>query len=262
MLVTPLYNGQGVGNQLANYVTIRCLALDKGYAFGVQYPERFKCKDFMKVYMGEPVVGGFYSTEGQKPEVLPLGMRRWYKETSSDYDPEIKNLPDHTVIHGNLQGVEYFAHRLNEVRDWLAVEPLQMGVNTCVINFRGGEYKYVPDFFLPQSYWDNAIAEMLKTNPNMKFEVHTDDVEEARKFFPNYPITHDVGINWRSIRYATYLILSNSSFAILPALLNTDVRRIIAPRYFARHNKGYWFLEQNYIKGWDWLDKDNKIYDK
>ena len=30
MIATPLYKGQGLGNQLANYVTVRTLALDKG----------------------------------------------------------------------------------------------------------------------------------------------------------------------------------------------------------------------------------------
>ena len=35
MIVTELYNGQGLGNQLFSYVMTRVLALDKGYDFGI-----------------------------------------------------------------------------------------------------------------------------------------------------------------------------------------------------------------------------------
>ena len=42
MLICPIYNGSGLGNQLACYITTRCIALDKGYEFAVAYPERFK----------------------------------------------------------------------------------------------------------------------------------------------------------------------------------------------------------------------------
>jgi hypothetical protein len=94
---------------------------------------------------------------------------------------------------------------------------------------------------------------MKALKPHMRFEVHTDDIEEAKKFFPDYPITHDIGLNWRSIRYAKYLILANSSFAILPALLNLDVQKVIAPRYWARRNVKVWALPQNYYKKFNYI---------
>lgn len=258
MLATPFYNGQGLGNQLANYVTVRCLALDKGFDFGVQFPENFKGKDFLNLDMGLPVLNGVTSVEGQTPDRLPDGIISYYREEmigQGDYDPNIALIEDNTLIHGNLQGIEYFKHRKDEIREWLGVEPREMPENLCVINFRGGEYKYVKDFFLPKSYWDKAISMMKEINPNMQFEVHTDDPEEARKFFPDYPIIHDIGINWRSIRHAKYLILSNSSFAILPAWLN-DTAKVIAPWGFGRFNTGEWLLSQNYIPGWAWIDKN------
>lgn len=260
MLVTPFYNGQGLGNQLANYVAVRCLALDKGYTFGVQYPEQFKGKYFMTLDMGEEVKGGYSFTEGQKPQQLPDTIEHWYKEETNDYDPAFKDIQDNTLVHGNLQGVNYFKHRKDEVREWLKVEPLEIPDDLCVVNFRGGEYKWVKDFFLPQEYWNRAIAEMQKENPNVRFEVHTDDADEARKFFPTFPIVQNISVNWRSIRYAKYLILSNSSFAILPAYLNEDVKKVIAPWGFGRHNTGEWLLKQNYVEGLDWLDKNGNFH--
>lgn len=258
MIATPLYKGQGIGNQLANYVTIRCLALDKGYDFGVQFPENFKGKDFLNLDMGKPVLNGVTGVEGQTPDKLPDGFTSYYREEmigQGDYDLNIALIEDNTLIHGNLQGIEYFKHRRSEIQEWLRVEPLEMPENLCVINFRGSEYKYVKDFFLPQGYWQKAIKIMTEHQPKMEFVVHTDDPEEARKFFPNYPIIHNIGLNWRSIRYAKYLILSNSSFAILPAWLN-DTAKVIAPWGFGRFNTGEWLLSQNYIPEWTWIDKN------
>ena len=261
MLSTPLYFGQGLGNQLANYITVRCLALDKGYDFGVQNPERFKGKTFLNLDMGLPVVGGKTIVEGATPEILPDGFEHYYREEMIEdgkYD-DLSKIKDNTLIHGNLQGIEYFKHRKDEIREWLKVQHIKMDKNICVINFRGGEYKYVKDFFLPRSYWSQAMEMMLKVNPEMQFEVHTDDPEEARKFFPDLPIYKDIGLNWRSIRYAHYLIISNSSFALLPAWLNQNVKKVIAPFGFGRFNTGQWLLKQNYVPEWTWIDRNGNI---
>lgn len=262
MLATPFYKGMGLGNQLSNYVTVRCLALDKNYDFGVHFPERFKGKDFLNLDMGLPVLNGVTEFEGEAPQKLPYGFTAYYREEmidNGDYDPNIAKIADNTLIHGNLQGIEYFKHRKDEIREWLKVEPLEMPDDLCIINFRGGEYKWVKDFFLPKSYWENAITRMLEINPNMRFEVHTDDAEEAIKFFPNYPIKQNIEINWRSIRYAHYLILSNSSFAILPAWLNENVKKVIAPSGFGRYNIRQWLLKQNYVPEWTWINRENNI---
>lgn len=256
MLATPCYRGQGLGNFLANYVTVRCLALDKGYGFGVQFPERFK-GHFMNLDMGKPVLNGITTVEGQTPEKLPDGIDYYYREefiNDGDYDLGVLKVKDKTLIHGNLQGVKYFQNRKDEIRKWLAVEPLDLPDDLCIINFRGGEYKWVPDFFLPREYWDRAIAMMREINPNMRFEVHTDDPDEARKFF-DFPIVSGIEINWRTLRYCHYAIVSNSSFAILPVWLNQNIKKVIAPWGMGRYNKDTWLLKQNYIPEWTWIKR-------
>lgn len=262
MISTPCYKGQGLGNFLANYVTVRSIALDRGYDFGVQFPENFKGQNFMNLDMGLPVVNGLTIIEGQTPDRLPDGIITYYREKmigQGDYDQGVTLIDDGTLIHGNLQGVDYFKHNKDKVREWLSVETLDMPEELCVINFRGGEYQWVKEFFLPQSYWDQAIDEMKKTNPNMRFQVHTDDAITARRFFPSFEIIQDIGLNWRSVRFAHYLVLSNSSFAILPAFLNENVKRVIAPWGFGRFNEGYWLLDQNYVEGWDYLDREGNL---
>lgn len=249
MICGIFHQGSGLGNQLHRYVATRVLATDKGYRFAMYHPELFKGDSFMQLDKGYNPIN-----DGGEFEVWNEKCVR--DESGTDirgYDPEINFVQDHSVIDGEFQDPRYFEHRLEEVREWLKVEPLEMGSDICVIGFRGGEYRIFPDLFLDITYWDKAIAIMQSLNPNMQFEVHTDDPVTAKEFFPKYKIIHDIGVNWRSVRYAKYLIIANSSFYILPALLNQDVKKIIAPRYWARRNTGVWALPQNFYKQFDYI---------
>lgn len=243
MIAGIFHEGSGLGNQLHRYVATRVLALDKGYKFGMVATENFKGSSFMDLDMGKEV--GF---------ILPWPLLQEKKviENGVDirsYDPEFNFIEDNTIMDGEFQDERYFGHRINEIREWLKVEPIEMPDDVCVINFRGGEYTQFPDLFLTKEYWDYAISMFT---PRVKFEVHTDDPVTAREFFPDFPIYSDMGLNWRSIRYAKNLILSNSSFAILPALLG-NAERIYAPRYWARRNTKTWALPQNYYKRFSYL---------
>ncbi len=256
MLVDPIYNGSGIGNQLHCYVTTRCLAIDKGYDFKVVFPERWKGKFFKNIYL--PSVDGFeIPVEGQPPTKMPDGMK-YYCETSSDYDPFIMDIPDNYIVHGNLQGEKYFEKHKEEIQHWLKVDELKLPDDICIINFRGGDYAGYAPFFLPHSYWNNAIRNMLKINPRLRFEVHTDDVQTALRFFPFYNCIHDAQLNWTTIRYAKYLILSNSSFGWFPAWLG-DAKMIIAPMHWQRHNLGFWQLEQNKTKCFTYQKQNGEL---
>ena len=239
MIAGIFYKGSGLGNQLARYVMVRTIAADKGYEFGMVFPQDFKGSSFMNLDMGVPVKGLLYEFD----EARELNQ---FGQDVRDYDPKVKDIKDFTLVDGEFQGEKYYQHRLNDIREWLKLTKpnIYKDPRTCVINFRGGEYVGVRDLFLPKEYWDRAIAEMRKIEPDMKFEVHTDDAETARKFFPDFPIIQDMYQNWVAVNSATYLILSNSSFAILPALLNRYQKKIIAPRFWAGYNKGYWQQKQ------------------
>ena len=242
------HNGSGLGNQLHRYVAARVLAKDKGCEFGMCNPEQFKGTSFMRLDLG---LAGFLGKDTKvfnEKKVVEAGI------DIRSYDPEINFLDDDTYIDGEFQDSRYFMHRINEVREWLCVEPLNMPDDLCVIGFRGGEYVGVKDLFLPKDYWDAAIEKMRAINPNMRFEVHTDDPAMAKLWFPDFKVIHSIGINWRSVRYAKYLIIANSSFYILPALLNQNLKaKVIAPRYWARRNIGVWALPQNYYKEFDYI---------
>lgn len=260
MIAGIFHQGSGLGNQLFRYVATRVLAKDKGYEFGMVEKERFKGKDFMALDMGKDVPCST-TVEFPSGKVIvdsPLARfeERKIVENGVDvrsYDPEINFVEDNTIIDGEFQDDKYFSHRLDVVREWFKVEPLDMPDDLCVIGFRGGEFAIYPDLFLTDEYWEGAIAHKLSQNKNMRFEVHTDDPAIAKQFFPGLPIIHDVAFNWRSVRYAKHLIIANSSFYILPALLNEDVREVIAPRYWARRNIGKWAMSSNYYKEFKYL---------
>lgn len=257
MIAGIFHAGSGLGNQLMRYVMTRCLAQDKGVDFGMVNPELFKGKDFMNLDMGKPVQGiGMYFTEEKQTTPWNVDVR--------GYDGKISMIKDNTLIDGEFQDFQYWGHRLDEIREWLAFrDPLtdEDLSNTCIINFRGGEYTAFPELFLGASYWQDAINHMRSENPQMKFEVVTDDVPTARLFFPTLEITHDREADYKVIQHTHYLILSNSSFAIFPALLNKDVKKVIAPKYWARHNvsNGWWCTEQNIYPNWWYMDTDGNL---
>lgn len=236
MIAGIFHEGSGLGNQLHRYVGTRVLALDKGEEHAMIAPELFKGNSFMELDMGVAI----------------------NTEYTIEY-PSGKVVTNIETTDGEFQGEENFIHRIDEVRDWLKVEPLEMADDVCVINFRGGEYVGVHDLFLPHEYWITAIRLVLEKNPDMKFLIATDDEKTARIMLPGIDIIDqsEMSSHWRAIRYAKNLILSNSSFAILPALLNETVDNIIAPKFWAGYNKGYWQLPQNNYKKFTYIHHEN-----
>lgn len=248
MISGIFHSGSGLGNQLHRYVAARVLALDKGYGFSMVAPLNFKGTSFMNLNMGAYIgFRGFpYHTEAGTGKVIPEINWPLWEEKTNYYNPEFNFIADNTIIDGEFQDSRYFEHRMDEVDEWLKVEPIEVPEDVCVIGFRGGEFYMFPELGLPRSYFEEGIERMKAINPDMKFEVHTDDTVLAQKFFPDFKVIHDIGINWRSVRYAKYAIIANSSFYILPRLLNEGVT--IAPRYWARRNTGEWSMPQNYYK--------------
>ena len=267
MILGYFNKGSGLGNQLHRYVATRVLAKDKDYDFGML--GQFKGDDFMKIDKGKeaPKMGvTYFDITGRTllPEFPQTDFGVFLENNIKDefgnvlrwYDPEFNFIEDNTIIDGEFQDERYFGHRLKEIDEWLKVESMQLDENLCIIGFRGGEFALYPDLFLPKEYWAEAKVLMLQNNINMKFEVHTDDPELAQKFFPDYKIIHDIGINWRSVRYSKYAIIANSSFYILPRLLQHYSNKnafTVSPRYWARRNTKVWSMPQNYYKCFTYL---------
>src|SRR3990167_6938764 len=256
MIIGKLHAGSGLGDQLFTYITTRTIALDKGYNFGFVGKEFFKGKDFINLDWGEWAEVPFH-IEQPSGKLIINGEHKLFEINKPYYDPEVNFIEDGTVIDATCaQDERYWGHKLNEIRKWLKVDPINLDEH-CIINFRGGEYTVVPDLFLTKEYWKEAI-QIVKDKGITDFEVHTDDLSTAKdilgdllpwetNFFSN------IKSNWQAVRYAKHLILSNSAFGILPALLNENVKEVIAPRYWARRNIKQWSMPSNYYKKFQYI---------
>lgn len=246
MLIGKIHPGSGLGDQLFSYIITRVIALDKGYDFGFVGKEFFKGKEFMSLDWGSAVdLANMITPNTGKLEIYE--PHKLFVFDKPYYDPEVNFIQDGTVIDGyGAQSEFYWGHRLNEIREWLKVKEIDTSDDVCVLNIRGGEYMAVPELFLPHEYWDTAMDIMRSRYPNIKFVIHTDNANAITKMFPSLPIYQGIEKNWQSIRYAKHLILSNSAFAIIPALLNENVKEVIAPRWWAGHNVKEWRRPQNY----------------
>ena len=241
MIIGLIHPGSGLGDSVFSYILTRATAKRLNTRFGIIGD--FKGKEFIQLNMGDQVFMKHHVDHTGKiiidePHVL-------YETKTPYFDPESQFVEDGTVVDGCIaQDSKYFDTL--PLRDWITVTEKRLPLDLCIINLRGGEFRSVPDLILSNDYWSEAIKRMREINPDMKFEVHTDDLEYAKILFPDFPAVKNMSENWRSVRYAHYLILSNSAFGIIPALLNTNAKLIIAPRYWARRNTKQWSMPSNW----------------
>ena len=162
MIGTEFLKGQGLGNQLFCYVTARCIARERGCAFGTAGQEQLavnihskKGMYFMDLDLGEKIpdsripwkespAGAASAASGA---VLPVSGQtetdslhryeekelRFYQNTSlhdmehgcyvAGADEALHNLSDNTLIYGNMQAESYFSRYREEIREWLRVKP-------------------------------------------------------------------------------------------------------------------------------------------
>ena len=278
MISTEFYYGQGLGNQLACYVTTRVIATDKGYDFGFSGIENFGDRRFnssglyfMNLDLGKPVQG-IVNRYVEKELRLKMNSSHHDMTLGCDIrgiDLDLINVPDNTKIDGVMQGEGYFYHRKEDLKKWLKVkEEYEVfdfsSDDICVLNYRDYSGPDSQAMYLSRNYWVQAIYNMLKINPDFTFVVITENPDEARNVLPELDgnIFHfDVGRDYSIIKNAKYLILSNSSFAIWP-IVTGNPRMVIAPMYWGRHNvsDGFWTCGYNLYHDWFYQDRDGFLF--
>lgn len=288
MIGTEFLKGQGLGNQLFCYVTARCIAKERGCAFGTAGQEQLavnihskKGMYFMDLDLGERIPDCEVPGKGERASRLSRYEEkelRLYQNTSlhdmehgcyiAGADEALHSLPDNTLIYGNMQAESYFGKYREEIREWLKVKEEYdthefTRDNLCILNVRGGEYTGNLELYLERRYWMNAMKNMRKVRADMEFIVVSDDPEAARKLLPGLTVYHsDLDRDYVMLKNARYLILSNSSFAFFPAYTSDTLKLAIAPKYWARHNvsDGYWASEQNIYSIFQYQDRSGRLF--
>ncbi|MBP3819879.1 MAG: glycosyl transferase [Butyrivibrio sp.] len=282
MIGTEFIPGYGLGNQLFFYIVTRCMALDKGVEYGFINPgqvgnvaQSHQGMYFMDIDMGKEIPMADkdkFTIFTEQDDRLYMGNSKHDMANGcyiSGPDPKLFEIEDNTLIYGNLQDQSYFEKYRDQIKDWLKVKPEYESYeytadDLCIINIRGGEYTNHPELYLDRKYFLNAIKNMKKINPAMRFMVVTEDEEAARKILPEYECHHfDMGKDYVTVKNARYLILSNSSFSIMPVMSSTELKYAIAPKYWARHNisDGFWSSEQNIYTFLHYQDKKGRIFE-
>jgi hypothetical protein len=270
---TRIKEGQGLGNRLFVYITLRAIAKDRGWDYSILDSEIMeRSSAFFNLDYGVCVPEETWaSTYDEKSDRLFIGNSKHDIINGVDVsgkDADLWDITSGTLIDGILQSEDYFGKYKEEIKEWLKVKPEfddyeYSKDDLCIINIRGGEYANAPELFLRRKYWLDAMKNMRKINPSMRFMVITDDVIAARRVLPEVEAFHfDVWKDYVTIKNAKYLILSNSSFAFFSAYTSETVKMIIAPKYWARHNvsNGYWSCEQNIYDGFLYQDRKGRLF--
>jgi len=293
MIVTELYNGQGLGNQLWVYFVTRIISERNGYEFGIQSTHKFKGKDFIKIDFGKSVTGGI-GPEGGPPIKLPDGISNYYKEKTkihpyskldiSERDDDLLNIVDNTKIDGNMQSYDYIKNHRDKIIEYIEIDEDKNirdydKDNICVIHIRGGDFNY-SSAMLDSNYYYNAIKYMREINSNMIFYVVTDDVYTSRRLLPDIEIigsstknipdfnkaSHHMGgpiyIDYTILNNAKNIIMSASSFGWWAVWTNRNVKNAIAPKYWAAYKQsdGYWSCGDSIIDGWRYIDRNGVVF--
>jgi len=293
MIVTELYNGQGLGNQLWCYATLRAISHNKNFNYGIKYPEKFKGKTFINIDFGLDVIGG-KSPDGGPPIELPQNILYYYKEKlfrHPDYhwmdisckDNVLYDICDNCKIDGTMQAYSYVVKHKQLIKSWIKVQPNSVyekynSNDICIIHFRGGDVTNHPTM-VDVNYYKNAINAFKEKNINIKFLIVTDDPNQAQKLFPGIeiigssqlnisdpykadhhlggPIEHDFYIMY----YCKNIIIPASSFSWWAVWLNDENKTVVAPKYWAGYqlNAGLWSCSDMAVENWNYLDKDGEF---
>ena len=276
-----------LGNHMWQYSVCRIVAEKLGYEWGINfspthdYHKGMNQMYFMDVDFGKPLEGSFkefhekwtiHQGVGEVVNITMMDDRVWSLEDNS-------RLMGHNGAFGGVyQSENYFDGTEDKVRSWFKIKEeysnsydeklkennIILDENTCVINFRGGEYRGIPNVVCRREYWRDSINHMLSLNPEMKFVVITDDPAFSNQFMPfEIPTYHfDIGLDFYIINKSKWLIISNSSFGWWASWLNLTANKILAPKYWSSHNNsnGYWSTGDSYSKPFSYVGRDGLIY--
>lgn len=248
-----------LGNHLWQYAVCRSIAERLGYSFHI--PRNFAGQPYFNCDLGEP-------TENVN--------HIWFEDRHNDgdlnrqkFDPSLFEIMDGTLLVGYFQTERYLTDFRDKIKVWFSVpdnrsllESSGVDENTCVINFRGGDY-VGKDCFLPKKFFYDAISYVKNVIPNVQFVVVTDDVPLALEWFPAYAVLSlDVFGCFTVVNKARYLIIANSSFSWWAAWLNDNAKLVLAPKYWLAFNKkeDMWLPLDSHTKGFTYMDSDGSIF--
>ena len=272
MIFIKFEKGQGLGNQLWNYVTLRSIAQYKSYDYSVIDFHNFKGITFLEIEKSNKNFNKFDFVEEKTNNYNEIiYYDKELRNFSCDYDEAILEISDNTILNGLFQSEKYILPTKKLINDFIKTKKNKIFINEdwdklCILNIRGGEYKRHKNLILPKSYWTNAIKNMRKLYPKLIYKIVTDDYRYAKKLLPDIDIIKgDISSDFNLLKKAKYLIISNSSFSYFPIRMGNDPDIVIAPFCWSRFGNKYnrWSSPANCYENFKWQDyKGNIVSEK
>ena len=265
MIRIKFRSGQGLGNQLWLFASAKSISEKLNYDLEIEDIEKFKGLDFIKLDCDN-----FANKKTKINNYKVFNERQYYdselKYIISDFDANVLNIKDETILEGLYQSEKYFFGNLDKLKRYIKVDKKIIKSNLinkdiCILNIRGGEYKRHKDFMLMKSYWVNAMRNFEDIFSVNKFIIVTDDYLYSKALFPKFEIVHsDIKKCYATIFNCKNIIVSNSTFSYFPCTTGKK-KNIIAPMFWARpnNNKNRWVSPANIYKDWTYQDKFNNL---
>ncbi len=264
MIFLKFKKGQGLGNQLWNYIVLRSVADFNNFKYEIINFSSFIGKDFLKIE--EKNTSEELSKESLFLYKEPVIYDNDLKCYVNVFDKNIFEIKKHTLIEGILQSEQYLKPDLNIINKYIKLKDQTINKSitnkTCIINLRGGEYKLHKNLILPKSYWINAIKNMKRYRHDLIFKIITDDYDYASALLPEYEIIKGtIAEDFKNLYSSKYVILSNSSFGYFPIKMGNPPDIVIGPNHWARYGNKYnrWASPTNFYKGWLWQNVRGEI---
>ena len=272
MIYIKFEKGQGLGNQLWNYITLRSIAKYKSYDYAVLDYKYFKGIKFIHIDKSNKNLD---KSKFIEQKINNFNETIYYDKEldnfSCDYDNSILEISDNTILKGLFQSEKYILDGKQEINNLIKTKTINKKYlnedweNLCILNIRGGEYKRHKNLILPKSYWSNAIKNMKKHYPNLIYKIVTDDYRYAKRLLPDIEIIKgDISLDFNLLQKAKYLIISNSSFSYFPIRMGKDPIMVIAPFCWSRFGNKYyrWSSPANCYENFTWQDNKGNIVTK
>lgn len=263
MIISKIYKGQGLGNQLWCMITAYALSIKKN----------FECTfiDNSNSFLGNEIFNlseNFFLNDTKiKYQYFEKCFYDKNLKTNLFYfDKDIINVRPFTEIIGNFQSESYLFNKEKEIKDFFHLSDKTIKLSSQfkkfnVLNIRGGEYKLHRELLLSDSYWKN-LYNLLKNKSDLPIIIVSDDYHYSKKLFPKLEIiSNDLQMCFAAIMGSKNIGLSNSSFSYFPIFFGQKKNTIYGPFQWSRFNNksNLWVSPCNYYSDWQWINSNGEI---
>lgn len=272
-----------MGDHLIRYTICRTVAEKNGYRFGINpvtshdyYGGKSQMWFFEDVDYGEQNNAIFGELPPDTDNVWTEKREMYPDHAYHPFQPDIFEVGPNTKLEIYCGQDAHYLDK-NKVTKWLEIKEdvaqecqqtlndshIELDDDVCIISCRGGEYRGIPQLFLPKSYWENAMKFMLKRNPKMKFIAFTEDPDFYKTWF-DFPVVHfSYYCDYYAIHNCKNIIIANSGYNIFPLWTSDKNPYVLAPKYWAIHNtsNGLWANSDMESWGFNFMDRDGVVYE-